>query len=565
MSIRGQIAPMTVPSETSTRSYGVAYLEHNLPGELAAGTVWSGRLTVENRSERIWSRSHPEGKSVDLVVWIGGKALSTHALPRPEVRPGEQVTFHFPLQAPGHAGTHEFVLDMIEQNVSRFSDQGMEPLRHSILVKEAPASLGAALKEQADRFCPWYYQPSGGVQRGPEGGAYPLFVSKAKGCHFWDTEGRSYLDYVMGWGCALLGYAEPRIQEAVRSVLDTGAIVPLTHALEIEVSQMLAEDIPCAERVVFGKNGSDVCALAARVARIFTGRKTILFSGYHGWQDWWVEHLGFSNCGVPDRPEPLLHRFKFNDREDFRRLFDLHKDDLAAVMLEPSGPAEGPQGFTQEADPTFLKLIASAAKDAGALLIFDEIITGFRYLDGSAQKATGIIPDLACFGKALSGGMPLSALVGRAHVMERAMDHAHYGPTAKGEIYSLAAAKAALQIYREEPVAEHVWNHGGRLKQGINRLCSQIGVAAECVGPPFRTTVIFADQDADRVRLKRTLYFQELLKSGVMTYSGFMLPSFAHDDNALHFLLEAAGRSLEKVAAAEKGDNFDRFIEIPLI
>jgi glutamate-1-semialdehyde 2,1-aminomutase len=545
--------------------YAAGYSDVNLPAELAAGAMWSLRVSVENKSDWVWRRQDAEGKNVDLTVWIDGQIAVTHALPVSEVRPGQHVHFRLPLQIPHSAGSHEIVIDMIEQNVARFQDRGSAPCKLVIGVFEAPVTVGAALQEKANRLCPWNYQPSAGIQTGANGACYPLFVARSKGCHFWDTEGRSYIDYVMGWGCALLGYAEPRVQEAVRRALESGAVVPLPHALEVEVAEMLTEDIPCAERVVFGKNGSDACTVAARLARAYTGRNVILYSGYHGWQDWWVEQVGFGNCGVPDRVTPLIHRFKFNNQADFQRLFDLYKHDLAAVMLEPSGPAEGPQGSPQDADPAFLRFLADSARKAGALLVYDEIMTGFRYPGGSVQKATGVIPDLTCLGKALGGGMPLSALVGRAGIMESAMHRTHYGPTFKGEIYSLAAAKVALGIYRTEPVAEHVFAHGNKLREGINRLSAELGVNAQCVGPAFRATIVFSDDDVSLVRLKRTLYFQELLKRGIMTYNGFMLPSYAHDDQVLNQLLEFAGQAFECVAQAERSGTLERVIEIPLL
>jgi glutamate-1-semialdehyde aminotransferase len=551
--------------EQATRIYDAAYDEINLPAELAAGAMWSLRVRVQNQSSWIWRRHGPESKNVDLTVWIDGQIAVTQSLPVEEVHPGERVDFRVPFQIPGTVGPHEIVIDMIEQNVALFKDKGSAPLNVRINVFAAPVTQGAALQEKANRLCPWNYQPSAGIQAGADGAHYPLFIARSKGAHFWDTEDRQYIDYVMGWGCALLGYAEPRVQEAVRRALESGAVVPLPHALEVEVAEMLTEDIPCAERVVFGKNGSDACTVAARLARAYTGRNVILYSGYHGWQDWWVEQVGFENCGVPDRATPMIHRFKFNNQADFQQLFELYKHDLAAIMLEPSGPAEGPQGSPQDADPAFLLLLADSAKRAGALLIYDEIMTGFRYPGGSVQKATGVIPDLTCLGKALGGGMPLSALAGRAAIMESAMHRTHYGPTFKGEIYSLAAAKVALGIYRSEPVAEHVLAHGNKLREGVNRLSSELGVNAQCVGPAFRATVVFSDNDVSLVRLKRTLYFQELLKRGIMTYNGFMLPSYAHDDQMLNQLLECAGSAFECVARAERNGTLDRAIEIPLL
>src|SRR5262249_477209 len=147
---------------------------------------------------------------------------------------------------------------------------------------------------------------------------------------------------------------------------------------------------------------------------------------------------------------------------------------------------------------------------------------------------------------------PLSALVGRTDVFRRAMANAHYTPTFRGEVYSLAAAKAAIHIYRQEPVAQYVWDYGTNLQQGINRLSQDLGVGAACLGPPFRMTTTFLDIDAERLRLKRTLYHQELLAAGVVTCGGTMLPSYAHDEKALQTTLEAVGHALESVRAAER-------------
>jgi glutamate-1-semialdehyde aminotransferase len=276
--------------------------------------------------------------------------------------------------------------------------------------------------------------------------------------------------------------------------------------------------------------------------------------------------LGFAKSGIPDRPEPLIHRFKFNDEADFFRLYKRHKSDLAAIMIEPAGPWGGDEvGPEPDADKAFLDTIAKAAREANALLVFDEIVTNYRYPQGSVQKATGIVPDLACLGKAIASGMPLSALVGRAPILQQGMPHVTYSPTFKGEIYSLAAAKAAIRIYREEPVAEYVWNHGMKLKEEMNALCNRIGIAAELKGPPFRMALVFHERDLNRYRLKLTLLQQELLKEGVMTYNGIMLPSYAHDDATMEITLSAASRALKVVAETEMKNDFEKHIEIPLV
>lgn len=555
----------TTPNLDRLKQYGVRYIEYQIPNIVSTWNTYGAWICIENTGNFTWQQHHPEGKQVEILVQFDNEIISTVSLPRAQVVPGEQVTLHFSFQIPEVTGSHELTIDLIEQNVAWFTDQRVKPFKQTLNVSRIAPSDTTRVIDLANRINPWYYKPSQGIQQSSDGSSFPLFVTKAKGCYVWDSEHRQYIDYIMGWGCSLLGYADERVQSAVRDVLETAAVTPFPYPVEMEVAQMLTEDIPCAEMVIFGKNGSDVCTLAARLARAYTGKQIILCSGYHGWQDFWVERMGFVATGVPDRPQPLIHAFEFNDLDDFKRLYQTHRDNLAAVMVEPAGPAQSIQGHFQDADRTFLGELAQAAQAAGALLIFDEIVTGYRYPSGSVQKATGVIPDLTCLGKAIAAGMPLSALVGSTQVFQRSMAQTHYGPTFKGEMYSFAAAKAAISIYRAEPVSEFVWNYGTRLQQGINTLCREIGVDAECMGPPFRMGVIFNDFDAERLRLKRTLYHQELLKAGIITYNGIMLPSYAHNDVVLEKTLKAIQRALSKLEIATQKGCFHQLIEIPLL
>ena len=181
-------------------------------------------------------------------------------------------------------------------------------------------------------------------------------------------------------------------------------------------------------------------------------------------------------------------------------------------MIEPAGPWVGDEhGLGGAADVDFLQLIADAARRVNALLIFDEIITGFRYPHGSVQKATGVLPDLTCLGKALASGMPLSALLGPYRLFLEYFHKTHFCPTFRGEVYSLAAARAAIPIYRTEPVADHIWHYGEALRRGIHDVCRQAGIDGECTGPPFRMAFVFRERDSARRQLK-TLLMQELLK-----------------------------------------------------
>ena len=551
--------------ERTDASYGVCYLEHNIPTHLPAKSVYPARVILENTGQMTWRSAPADGCVVALNIRYGANIVATLMLPCTEVRPCERVTVRFALNAPSVPGAVTIHMEMVEFNVTLFGDRGVAPLTLDMMIDPPLEDPHDEAWDIALRRNPWHFQPTRGISRGAEGRHYPILAHRAKGCRLWDLAGHEYIDFIMGWGSTLLGYADDRVQRAIIEAVElTAPVIPYPHPFELEVTEMLCEDFPSAEMAIFGKNGSDVCTLAARIARVLTGRKTILYSGYHGWQDFWIEQMGFGRTGVPDRPVPLIRRFKFNDRADFSRLYEQYKHDLAAVMLEPSGPLGSDEiGFEADANRDFLQYIAAATRDAGAFLVFDEIITGYRYPHGSVQKATDVVPDMTCLGKALASGMPLSALVGRSNILLEGMPKTRYAPTFKGEIYSFAAARAAIKVYRSEPVAEYVWNYGLRLKQGINELCCQNGVSAVCTGTPFRMMLVFQDANHERLALKKTLYYQELLVRGLCTYNGIMLPSYAHDEDVLQRTLSIVGEALESVAQAERKNDFDSRLEIP--
>jgi glutamate-1-semialdehyde aminotransferase/predicted aldo/keto reductase-like oxidoreductase len=543
--------------------YGVGYLHHNLPRRGPADSLQAFWVTLENRGGKVWRRHPPGGQAVDLAVYLDGAHHATVPLPREEVRPGERVTLHAILRLPREVGPHRFQFDLVEQNVTRFEQQGAPPLVVPVETTRQPPPASSRVMDRAYDTNSWFFLPSGGVYRTGEDRPYPLFARKARGCRITDLEGNRYVDYVMGWGCALLGYAPRRVQRAVARCLGSGAVLTLPHHLEMEVTEALCRAIPCAEMVLFGKNGSDVCTAAVRLARVHTGKPKVLVCGYHGWQDWHVERDGFGTTGVPERTDQLVFPFPFNDLGKLAELMDAHRGQVAAVMLEPAGPVEGPNGPLRDADAVFLRGATELARREGALLIFDEIITGFRYPLGSVQRATGVVPDLACFGKALSAGMPLSALVGRREIFRASIGKIYYGPTYKGEVYSFAAAREALAVYQEKDVPRYVWDYGMRLKEAVNRLGRQLEAPAELIGPPFRMVVSFTEPDEQRAVLMRTLVQQELVKRGILTYKCFLLPSYAHDARALAQTVRAFEHALGLLAEAAKKDAFARYLEIP--
>jgi len=538
-------------------------IEHNWPSALPSDTLRTLWLSLKNKGQEAISLNSSDNQQIYLTIRLNRKLLTKLEIPKTTLSPGEMLTFHCVLMTPGKVGRHSLRIELTDSKMAKLQHLEKASFRIVFETMKESRSPSSLMFDEACQMNTWFSLPSQGISWSSTGQTYPIFARQAKGCHLTDIEGRTYLDYVMGWGCALLGYAHDRIQQAIADTMHSGAIVSLPHYLEMEVSKKLCEDIPCAEMVLFGKNGSDVCTAAVRLARRYTNREKILVCGYHGWQDWYVEKDGFAHTGVPEHSEQLVYPFPFNDLEQFQSLMETHKNQIAGVILEPAGPVEGLNGPLRDADQGFLKAIAAVTRQEEVLLIFDEIITGFRYPGGSVQQATGVIPDLACFGKALSAGMPLSALVGRRDIFQSTMPHIFYGPTFKGEAYSFAAANEALTIYRELDVPGHIWDYGNRLKTSINQLCKESGVPAELIGPPFRMLMCFKEADPQTIVLMRTLVQQELVKQGLITYMGVMLPSLAHNDHSLDETVIKFKHALEVLSMALEHNAFAKYLEIP--
>src|SRR5438034_3652316 len=218
----------------------------------------------------------------------------------------------------------------------------------------------------------------------------PIFLQRGRGSHVWDADGNEYIDYPMALGPIVLGYDDPDVLAAVRAQLADGVTFSLAHPLEVEVAETLAKIVPCAEMVRFGKNGSDATSGSVRAARAYTGRDVIACCGYHGWQDWYIGTTT-RRRGVPAAICELTRAFTYNDLGSLERIFTEYPGQVAAVILEPVGVVE-PEG-------DFLQRVAAVTHANGAVLIFDEIVTGFRLALGGAQERFGVVPDLACFGK----------------------------------------------------------------------------------------------------------------------------------------------------------------------
>lgn len=374
-------------------------------------------------------------------------------------------------------------------------------------------------------------------------GVSPYFIRRAKGSRVWDVDGNEYIDFINSLCAVTLGYGDPDVDAAVRAQLDEGIIFSLPHPIEMEVAETLVDLVPCAEMVRFGKNGSDATAGAIRLARAHTNRERVAVCGYHGWQDWYIGSTA-RHRGVPQAVRDLTHTFPYNDLEALDRLLASHAGEFAAVILEPMNVAEPLPGY--------LEGVRDLTHKHGALLVFDETITGFRYAVGGAQELFGVIPDLATFGKGMANGYPVSAVAGRADLM-KLMEEIFFSFTFGGETLSLAAAQATMSKLRREPVVPHLRAQGEKIIAGLQRLIAahDLGEVFAVCGNPTWSFLTVRDTPPYSLWEIKTLLLQEVFARGILTLGTHNL-SYAHSDADIARLLTVYDEVFPIIADAVK-------------
>jgi glutamate-1-semialdehyde aminotransferase len=360
-------------------------------------------------------------------------------------------------------------------------------------------------------------------------GASPVFAVRADGGHVWDVDGNELIDWPMALGPLLLGHNNSRVNDAIRNRLHDGIAFSLPTNEELSLARRLVDWFPYAEGVRFGKNGSDATSGAVRAARAFTGKEKILCCGYHGWQDWFIGTTT-RNAGVPAAVQSLTIPFPYNDLDALEEMLGLHSGDVAAIIMEPMGIVEPADGY--------LEAVKALTEKHGAVLIFDECWTGFRIDLQGAFGRFGVAPEIACFGKALGNGVPISAVLGRSDIMEM-FEEAFFSFTFGGDMIGIAAANAVLDVLETEPVLEHVERIGCDLIEGFRDavLRHDLGDHIEIEGYPARHVMNFSGDGYDGCLLK-SVFQQEGCAAGVLA-AGWHAPSYAHTDLDVVKTLEA--------------------------
>ena len=382
----------------------------------------------------------------------------------------------------------------------------------------------------------------------------PLFLTHGVGSRVWDVDGNEYIDLVNALLPVVLGYNDPDVNYAIQTQLSKGISFSLSTELEVELAEKMCSIIPSAEKVRFAKNGTDVTSAAVRLARAYTGRDKIIMCGYHGWQDWSIGTTT-RNKGVPKAVSDLSVSVPYNDLEKVETL--LKTEQFAGMILEACNVTEPKPGYLQG--------LKDLCEKYGSVLIFDEIVTGFRYALGGAQSYFGVTPHLSCFGKAMGNGMPISAIVGQNHIMKE-MEEIFFSGTFGGEALSIVAALTTIDKIEKNDVIDYLWGQGKNLSKYISGLIHDfdLGTFIELKGLPPWSIVTFSDSDHISQSLLKTYFQKEMIKNGIIILGSNNI-SFAHTDLEIKKIKVAYQNTFEKIKQLTVLENPHEFIGCEII
>ena len=379
-------------------------------------------------------------------------------------------------------------------------------------------------------------------------GEYPIFIDRGYGGHIVDVDGNDYVDMLCGYGPIILGYDETEINTAVKRQMDErGFCFALVQPVQNQLEERLTKLIPCAEQAILVKTGSDATTLAVRIARGHTDRKRVLRCGYHGWHDWCVEVQG----GVPEEASGLTEEFEYGDIGALEAKLQARKGEVACVIITPVGH---PNAKPVVAPPTgYLEAVRKLATRHGAVLVFDEVRTGFRVAMGGAQERYGVTPDLATFGKAMANGYAISAVVGKREYMSVVEKKVFISSTFFPNSLEMVAAMKCIDILEREKVPESIWKRGTAFLEKLARLVDGSGVPCRVSGIPPMPYITFHQTPGEGERIykaRREYFYTQTIRRGlfVQPYHHWYI-AHRHTDADLEKALWAIGESLELTAA----------------
>ncbi len=388
----------------------------------------------------------------------------------------------------------------------------------------------------------------------------PAFIVRGKGCHVWDVDGNEFIEFGMGLRAVTLGHAYQPVIEAAYGQMQLGNNFTRPAKIEVDLAASFLEIIDGADMVKFAKNGSDVTTAAVKLARAFTGRDLVAICAdqpFFSTDDWFIGTTEL-NAGIPQSITEMTLKFQYNDLESLRNLFDQHPGRIACAVMEPEATTAPAAGYLQQ--------VKELCVERGALLVFDEMITGFRWHLGGGQKFYNVVPHLSTFGKAMGNGFAISALAGLREIMRLGgLDHDQprvflLSTTHGAETHALAASLETLRTYREQGVVEFLWRQGERLQTLIDRSIAEnhLGGFFQLIGRPCNLVFAADDQDGRRSQAFRTLFLQEMIRRGVIAPS--FVVSFSHTDADI----ERTGQAVHEALAVYRkalDEGIEKYLE----
>ena len=373
-------------------------------------------------------------------------------------------------------------------------------------------------------------------------GEYPIFIDHGYGGHIVDVDGNDYIDMLCAYGPIILGYVEPEINAAAQARMETGFCFSLVQPLQNELEERLAQIMPCGEQTILVKTGSDATTAAIRIARAYTDRDKIARCGYHGWHDWCVEVHG----GIPAAVSDLTLEFGYGDIAELERLFAENPGEIAGVIITPVGhPLNAP---VTPPPAGYLEAVKELTHKHGAVLIFDEIRTGFRVAMGGASERYGVVPDVTTIGKAMANGYAIAAVVGKREFMSVYEKKAFISSTFFPNSLEMAAAMKCLEILEREHVADKIWERGTAFLAALERLVADASVPVTVSGIPPMPFLTF-DKADEHYKARRTEFYTQCIRRGlfVQPFHHWYI-AYRHTEEDLARALEVVGEALAYVA-----------------
>ena len=374
-------------------------------------------------------------------------------------------------------------------------------------------------------------------------GEFPIFFEEGKGGRVTDIDGNEYIDYLCAYGPIIIGNREPEIDEAViEQIRERGFCFSLTQVYQNRLAEKLRELIPCAEMSLFVKTGSDATSTAVRLARGYTGRDKVIRCGYHGWHDWCVEVKG----GIPEKLYEDVYEFHYNRLGELRALLETHGNETAAVIMTPVGHPLAQK--IEEPEEGFLEGVKALTEECGAVLIFDEIRTGFRVSMGGAQAYYGITPDMAVFGKAIANGYAIAAITGKAEIMKQGESEVFISSTFFPNSLAFVAALKTIEMMERDKVLETVWEKGRYYMDRVQKVVDAADVGAELSGIPPMSFITFKKDPEKRYKKKRSDFYTHLIRRGIFLqpyHHGYIC--YRHTKKDLDYTIDVIEEALEEI------------------